>query len=119
MLPCTLMQSESECGDAVSVGWPAEFYTCPFWPVRAVERYQGPFNKTLANKVMVVSNTVRGLSLLRLWRAPLITFVQFDPITPLAEAEAVTALLGDNARLVQQHAFGVSCDCQSTISCPC
>lgn len=46
--------------------WPAEFYACPFWPVRAVERYQGPFNKTLANKVMVVSNMVRGLSLLRL-----------------------------------------------------
>lgn len=101
-------------GDAVSVGWPAEFYTCPFWPVRAVERYQGPFNKTLANKVMVVSNTVRGFSL-RLWRAPLTTSVQFDPITPLPEAEAVTALLGDNARLVQQHAFGVSCHCQSTI----
>ncbi|EIW56290.1 uncharacterized protein TRAVEDRAFT_128279 [Trametes versicolor FP-101664 SS1] len=82
-----IIAASRNTSEMFSVGWPAEFYTCPFWPVRAVERYQGPFNKTLANKVMVVSNT-------------------FDPITPLPEAEAVTALLGDNARLVQQHAFG-------------
>lgn len=48
----------TEHDDTVSAGWPTSFYTCPFWPVRAVERYSGPFNKTLANKVMVVSNTV-------------------------------------------------------------
>ncbi|KAI0820123.1 TAP-like protein-domain-containing protein [Trametes gibbosa] len=70
-----------------SSAWPASFYSCPFWPVRAVERYQGPFNKTLANKIMVVSNTL-------------------DPVTPLAGAKAVVALLGDSARLVQQHGFG-------------
>ncbi|KAI8996230.1 hypothetical protein BD414DRAFT_477175 [Trametes punicea] len=38
--------------------WPNAFQGCPLWPVRAVERYQGPFNKTLANKVLVLSNTV-------------------------------------------------------------
>ena len=37
------------------------FQYCPFWPVRAVERYQGPFNKKLANKVLVISNTVKLL----------------------------------------------------------
>ncbi len=59
VLPCASSCSPSlNAGDAVSVAWPAQFYTCPFWPVRAVERYQGPFNKTLANKVMVISNTV-------------------------------------------------------------
>ncbi|KAH9851187.1 TAP-like protein-domain-containing protein [Lenzites betulinus] len=67
--------------------WPALYYSCPFWPVRAVERYQGPFNKTLANKVMVVSNT-------------------FDPATPLSGAKDVASLLGESATLVQQNAFG-------------
>ncbi|KAI0651010.1 alpha/beta-hydrolase [Trametes meyenii] len=67
--------------------WPAQFYYCPFWPVRAVERYQGPFNKTLVNKVLIVSNT-------------------FDPVTPLFSAESTSRLLGDNAVLVRQDAFG-------------
>ncbi|EIW56311.1 alpha/beta-hydrolase [Trametes versicolor FP-101664 SS1] len=83
----TVIAASRNTSEMFSVVWPAEFYACPFWPVRAVERYQGPFNKTLANKVMVVSNT-------------------FDPVTPPSEAEAVVALLGDNARLVQQDAFG-------------
>ncbi|OJT07186.1 hypothetical protein TRAPUB_1958 [Trametes pubescens] len=83
----TVIAASRNTSEMFSVVWPAEFYACPFWPVRAVERYQGPFNKTLANKVMVVSNT-------------------FDPVTPLPEAEAVAALLGDNARLVRQDAFG-------------
>ncbi|KAI0633182.1 TAP-like protein-domain-containing protein [Trametes polyzona] len=67
--------------------WPAEFYACPFWPVRAVERYQGPFNKTLASNVLVVSNT-------------------FDPVTPISGAKALKALLGDNATLIEQRGFG-------------
>ncbi|KAI0369593.1 alpha/beta-hydrolase [Pilatotrama ljubarskyi] len=67
--------------------WPNSFYSCPFWPVRAVERYQGPFNKTLANKVLVVSNV-------------------FDPVTPLSDAEVLAGLLGDDARLVIQRGFG-------------
>ncbi|KAI0350500.1 alpha/beta-hydrolase [Trametes cingulata] len=68
--------------------WPTNsFYHCPFWPVRAVERYEGPFNKTLANKVLVVSNV-------------------FDPVTALANAEVTAGLLGDDARLVVQRSFG-------------
>ncbi|KAI0350508.1 alpha/beta-hydrolase [Trametes cingulata] len=67
--------------------WPNAFYHCPFWPVRAVERYQGPFNKTLANKILVVSNV-------------------FDPVTPLSNAEVLAGLLGDDARLVVQRGFG-------------
>ncbi|KAI0820124.1 alpha/beta-hydrolase [Trametes gibbosa] len=67
--------------------WPALYYSCPFWPVRAVERYQGPFNKTLASKVMVVSNT-------------------FDPATPVSGAQHVAFLLGESATLVRQNAFG-------------
>ncbi|KAI0633179.1 TAP-like protein-domain-containing protein [Trametes polyzona] len=70
-----------------SAVWPSDYYSCPFWPVRAVERYQGPFNKTLANNVLVVSN-------------------KFDPVTPIAGAKAWKALLGDNATLVEQRGFG-------------
>ncbi|KAI0350507.1 alpha/beta-hydrolase [Trametes cingulata] len=67
--------------------WPASFYYCPFWPVRAVERYQGPFNRTLANRILVLSNL-------------------FDPATPLEGAKEVATLLGDSAVLVTQRGFG-------------
>ncbi|EIW63913.1 uncharacterized protein TRAVEDRAFT_41339 [Trametes versicolor FP-101664 SS1] len=82
-----IISASRNTSEMFSAGWPTSFYTCPFWPVRAVERYSGPFNKTLANKVMVVGNT-------------------FDPRTPLPEAEAVVGFLGDSATLIQQHAFG-------------
>ncbi|KAI0369591.1 alpha/beta-hydrolase [Pilatotrama ljubarskyi] len=68
--------------------WPSNaFDHCPFWPVRAVERYEGPFNKTLANRILVVNNVL-------------------DPITPLSNAEVLAGLLGDDARLVVQRGFG-------------
>ncbi|KAH9886642.1 Alpha/Beta hydrolase protein [Cubamyces lactineus] len=67
--------------------WPLPFYYCPFWPVRAVERYQGPFNRSLQNKVLILGNT-------------------FDPLTPFADAEKVTTLLKDDAVLVRQNGFG-------------
>ncbi|KAH9851186.1 alpha/beta-hydrolase [Lenzites betulinus] len=82
-----IISSSHNVSKMFSSAWPASFYACPFWPVRAVERYQGPFNKTLANPIMVVSNTL-------------------DPVTPLAGAKAVVDLLGNSARLVQQHGFG-------------
>ncbi|KAJ8494817.1 hypothetical protein ONZ51_g2085 [Trametes cubensis] len=68
--------------------WPLPFYYCPFWPVRAVERYQGPFNRRLQNKILILGNT-------------------FDPLTPFADAEKVTALLEGDAVLVRQNGFGV------------
>ncbi|RPD63511.1 alpha/beta-hydrolase [Lentinus tigrinus ALCF2SS1-6] len=67
--------------------WPVVFYQCSFWPVRSVERYQGPFNKTLANKILVASNIL-------------------DPITPLPWAESVARLLEKDAVLVRQNGFG-------------
>ncbi|RPD63529.1 alpha/beta-hydrolase [Lentinus tigrinus ALCF2SS1-6] len=69
--------------------WPAPDYLCAYWPVRAVERYQGPFNKKLANKIIVASNV-------------------YDPITPLPSAEEVARQLGDSAVLVKQNGFGHS-----------
>ncbi|KAI0689850.1 alpha/beta-hydrolase [Cerioporus squamosus] len=74
--------------------WPALFYRCSSWPVRSVERYQGPFNKKLANKILIASNIL-------------------DPITPLPSAERVTGLLGKDAVLVRQNGFG-----HTTVSAP-
>ncbi|KAI0673269.1 alpha/beta-hydrolase [Trametes maxima] len=82
-----IASSSTNGSELFTAVWPAQFYYCPFWPVRAVERYQGPFNKTLTNKVLIVSNT-------------------FDPVTPLFSAESTSKLLGDNAVLVRQAAFG-------------
>ena len=64
---------------------------CHRWTSRAVERYQGPFNKKPKNVVLVIGN-------------------QADPITPFRNAKLITTeqYLGSNARLVQQSDFGHS-----------
>ena len=48
-------------GVCTTVGaiWPVDGFYCPFWPVRAVERYQGPFDKKLSRPALVIGNTVR------------------------------------------------------------
>ncbi|RDX45242.1 alpha/beta-hydrolase [Lentinus brumalis] len=66
---------------------PAPLYQCSFWPVRSVERYQGPFNNTLANKILIASNTL-------------------DPVTSLFGAEVLAGLLREDAVLVRMNAFG-------------
>ncbi|KAI0651007.1 TAP-like protein-domain-containing protein [Trametes meyenii] len=83
----SIISSSKSGSKQFGTAWHEPFFYCPFWPVRAVERYQGPFNKKLANKVLVVSNT-------------------FDPVTPLAGAVSVAENLGDDAALVEQHGFG-------------
>ncbi|KAG8679739.1 hypothetical protein FRC09_018755, partial [Ceratobasidium sp. 395] len=60
---------------------------CQFWPVDSVERFTGPWNKTLANPIVIVSSTV-------------------DPITPLASAQLVHKLLGNSSRLITVNAPG-------------
>ncbi|OBZ74766.1 hypothetical protein A0H81_05697 [Grifola frondosa] len=69
--------------------WPVGPFYCPFWPVRAVERYTGPFNSSLANPILVIGNTD-------------------DPITPFEGAQTVADLLGDKATLIRQNGFGHS-----------
>ncbi|KAI0807357.1 alpha/beta-hydrolase [Fomes fomentarius] len=66
---------------------------CALWPFRSVERYQGPFNKKLANKILIASTTARS-------------FDAFDPITPIRGARTLAGLLGDDAVLVELHGFG-------------
>ncbi|KAI0355780.1 alpha/beta-hydrolase [Trametes cingulata] len=68
--------------------FPVPWYRCLYWPVRAVERYQGPFNnKTLANRVLVIGNS-------------------YDNATPFFEAQHLAEVMGDQAALVRQNGFG-------------
>ena len=58
--------------------------------MRAVERYQGPWNRKLANKILIIGN--KG-----------------DPITPLASAKELAELLGPrSAVLLERDGYGVS-----------
>ena len=75
-----------------------------------MERYQGPFNKTLSNKVLIIGNKVGtqycrcGLVAINMRMA-----MQADPITPFRQAQALAEMMGDNAVLIQQAGFGVRC----------
>ncbi|KAI0762144.1 alpha/beta-hydrolase [Trametes elegans] len=67
--------------------FPVPWERCMYWPVRAVERYQGPFNTTLANRILVIGNS-------------------YDNATPFLEARRMAEVLGDQAALVRQNGFG-------------
>ncbi|KAI0709137.1 hypothetical protein C8Q76DRAFT_799168 [Earliella scabrosa] len=95
--------------------WPGLGSQCSFWPVRSVERYQGPFNKTLANKIIVASTTASTAT-------PLVVRVadwllQFDHITPLSSAKVLAGLLGEHASLVELKAFGHTAFLTSPSAC--
>ncbi|GJJ10317.1 hypothetical protein Clacol_004543 [Clathrus columnatus] len=62
---------------------------CHRFPTRAVERFTGPFNHTLAFPMLIIGNKA-------------------DPITPFQNAQNVANLLGESARLIQQDGFGRS-----------
>jgi hypothetical protein len=60
---------------------------CHKWPVRAVERFHGPWNHTLAWPILIIGNTA-------------------DPVTPLASAKVLADMLGDSAILIEEETFG-------------
>ncbi|CAE6456002.1 unnamed protein product [Rhizoctonia solani] len=62
---------------------------CHHWPVRAVERYTGPWDKKLANPILVIGN-------------------EADPVTPYISAKSVADALGDSAILIEQDDYGHS-----------
>ncbi|KAF8309550.1 hypothetical protein DL93DRAFT_2170251 [Clavulina sp. PMI_390] len=66
--------------------WPAT-YVCHKWPARAVERYTGPWNATLSEKVLIIAN-------------------QGDPITPKANAELVAGMLGNSSAFLLRDGYG-------------
>ncbi|TRM60751.1 TAP-like protein-domain-containing protein [Schizophyllum amplum] len=63
--------------------------SCYAWPVRAVERYSGPWNNKLSNKILVIGN-------------------QADPVTPFKNAKQISDQLGDSAVLIEQSGYGHS-----------
>ncbi|KAF9466084.1 TAP-like protein-domain-containing protein [Collybia nuda] len=64
---------------------------CQFWPGTGVgpERYFGPFNKTLATRTLILSNT-------------------HDPITPYAAGKIVQRTMGASSHLLVQGSAGHS-----------
>ncbi|KLO10589.1 hypothetical protein SCHPADRAFT_510397 [Schizopora paradoxa] len=60
---------------------------CQFWPVRGPERFTGPWNHTLSNPILIVSNTA-------------------DPVTPIASGRLVNKLLHNSSRLLIQNSPG-------------
>ncbi|KIJ55465.1 hypothetical protein M422DRAFT_63524 [Sphaerobolus stellatus SS14] len=60
---------------------------CQFWPVTPPERFQGPWNHTLKNPILIHSNLL-------------------DPVTPMSNGELVKKLLGDSATLALREGPG-------------
>ncbi|TBU51516.1 TAP-like protein-domain-containing protein [Dichomitus squalens] len=60
---------------------------CQYWPVTPPERYLGPWNKTLNNPILIISNT-------------------HDPATPLVNGEAVHGYLPNSSALLVQNGPG-------------
>ncbi|KAG8790144.1 hypothetical protein FRC12_012673 [Ceratobasidium sp. 428] len=67
--------------------WGVSSFYCHRWPVRAVERYTGPWNKQLSNPILVIGN-------------------EADPVTPFVSAKSVADALGDSAVLIEQDDYG-------------
>ncbi|QRV91985.1 Abhydrolase domain-containing protein [Ceratobasidium sp. AG-Ba] len=77
------------------------FHYCHRWPVRAAERYTGPFNKSVPYPILVVGNKA-------------------DPITPFASAKKVAEAWGNSTFLVEQDNYGhtsiaMASDCTTEI----
>ncbi|KAM5539524.1 hypothetical protein V8D89_006796 [Ganoderma adspersum] len=83
----TVISTAHNVSHMLGTVWPNPIYACAFWPERAIERYMGPFNKTLANRILVIGNT-------------------YDPVTPFVGAKTVAEGLGDSAALVRMNGFG-------------
>lgn len=83
--PAAEAASSARAGDAGRFWtWAAE--PCAFWPVKAVNRYTGPWNNRTAHPVLVVNTT-------------------YDPATPYRGAQAMAKELA-NARLLTLHGYG-------------
>ncbi|KAJ3106211.1 hypothetical protein HDU97_006844 [Phlyctochytrium planicorne] len=68
--------------------WSYMALQCKYWPSRAVERYAGPWGKTMKNKILIAGNVL-------------------DPVTPLESARNVSKILGpDNSALLIQETAG-------------
>ncbi|KAG8744376.1 hypothetical protein FRC10_010263 [Ceratobasidium sp. 414] len=84
--------------------WGIAGFYCHHWPVRAVERFTGPWNNKLSNPILVIGKSPSHLS------NPVLTDGhagnEADPITPFRSAKAVADALGESAVLVEQDDYG-------------
>jgi len=81
----TIKNVSSHFGSSMSWGEPDG--GCEFWPVEGPERFTGPWNHTLNNKILIVSNTA-------------------DPVTPIASGKLVHSLLAESSALLVQNSPG-------------
>ncbi|KAI0083783.1 hypothetical protein BDY19DRAFT_998260 [Irpex rosettiformis] len=83
---------------------------CNHWPVTPSERFEGPWNKTLRNPILVFSNFVSineflfGSGLRYMNHTRLLSWA--DPVTPLDSGKKVVERLGNSSRLVVQNSPG-------------
>ncbi|ELU42305.1 TAP-like domain-containing protein [Rhizoctonia solani AG-1 IA] len=68
---------------------------CHRWPVRAVERYSGPWNKKPPKPILVIVTQIQ-------------TGNEADPVTPYVNAKSVADSFGSSAVLIKQAGYGVS-----------
>ncbi|KAI0372414.1 hypothetical protein BV20DRAFT_1050746 [Pilatotrama ljubarskyi] len=80
-----VLEHVSQFGLAVVVSEPDA--GCQFWPVTPPERFLGPWNHTLRNPILIISNTA-------------------DPATPLVNGKLVHETLGNSSRLLVQDSPG-------------
>ncbi len=55
----TIQNVSKHFGASVSISEPDG--GCQFWPAKPSERFTGPWNHTLKNPILIVSNTVRAM----------------------------------------------------------
>ncbi|KAI9316961.1 TAP-like protein-domain-containing protein, partial [Zopfochytrium polystomum] len=80
-------RAETEYSPLIGRPWSLMTRPCSFWP-RPAERFAGPWNHTLSNKVLLIGNTL-------------------DPVTPLASAKVAASLMTDaNNVLLTQKSYG-------------
>lgn len=86
--------------------WGNSGNACFAWPVRAVERYTGPWDNKPKNPVLIIGNTVSRELCIYLVTRLTSDVLQADPITPFKNAQLMADLLGDSAVLVRQDGLG-------------
>ncbi|KAI8854005.1 hypothetical protein BC829DRAFT_413313 [Chytridium lagenaria] len=64
-------------------------FACKYWPSRPVERFTGPWNNKLKNKILIIGNTL-------------------DPVTPLESARIVETLMEGNGVLLTQQLLAIA-----------
>ncbi|KAI8812439.1 TAP-like protein-domain-containing protein [Cladochytrium replicatum] len=81
------VEESSSASWLAGFGWAISGYHCVIWPVKAVERFAGPWNNPTRNKVLLIANTL-------------------DPVTPIESAQKLEELMEGNGVLFTQIGYG-------------